>query len=481
MTKSSNFVTKLNNWNKIPKININLKQKMLDPKFIRENVEKVRNAIKNKGTNPEKADLDKWLALDEIRTQNIREIEEVNRRRNEIAKSLSGGSITDELKEEGRKLKEKEQELRENFTKIENEWNEIASWFPNIPFEDIKIGKDDSENNEIYAWRPDTGELSKDKLGINTDSAKYMPEKLLHADKDFEPKHHVEILESLGMADFVQGAKIAGTRFVYLIGDIVKLQYAIQSYVQGYLFEKGFTPVIPPLLVKERVLFGTSHFPEGRDQVYEIKSDFLEEKEPLFLVGSSEPSNFAFGIDKVFKEEELPLKMVATTPCFRSEVGSWGKDVRGMKRVHQFDKLEMDVICTPEQSEDIYKELLSVNHWILQSFKLPYHIVEKCTGDSGYAASARQADPEVWLPGQKTFMEVGTDTNTTDFQARRMNIKYSTKDGEKRFCHTVNDTGVAMGRMLIAIIENYQQSDGSIKVPDVLVPFVGKEYIGRDA
>jgi seryl-tRNA synthetase len=150
-----------------------------------------------------------------------------------------------------------------------------------------------------------------------------------------------------------------------------------------------------------------------------------------------------------------------------------------MKRVHQFDKLEMDVICTEYQSNAIYDELLNVNHWILQSLKLPYHIVEKCTGDSGYAASARQADPEVWLPGQKTFMEVGTNTNTTDFQARRMNIKYRTKNGEIKYCHTVNDTGVAMGRMLIAIIENYQQSDGSIKVPDVLVPLIGKEYIGK--
>ncbi|MEI7603498.1 MAG: serine--tRNA ligase [bacterium] len=449
---------------------------MLDPKFIRENPEQIKTIVKNKGTNPEKANVEKWLELDKTRTDLSNQLEEANRRRNEIAKQLSGGNITDDLKEEGKALKQKEQELRNKLTEVENEWNEIAAWFPNVPFDDIKVGKDDTENPEIFAWRPDTGEIDKNKLGENMDSAKYMPDNLLYADKEFTPKHHIDILEDLGMADVAQGAKIAGTRFVYLMGDIVRLQKAVHAYIMNHLYTKDFTPVNPPLLVKEKVLFGTSHFPEGRDQVYEIKNEFLEDKDSLFLVGSSEPSNFAYGIDRVFKEEDLPLKMVAITPCFRSEVGSWGKDVRGIKRVHQFDKLEMDIICTQDQSSDIYNELLNVNHWILQSLKLPYHIVEKCTGDSGYAASARQADPEVWLPGQKTFMEVGTDTNATDFQARRMNMKYIDKDGNRKLCHTVNDTGVS-DRILIAIIENYQQSDGSVLVPEVLIPFMGKDRI----
>lgn len=452
---------------------------MLDPKIIRENPERIREIIKNKGVSPEKADLEKWLDLDTTRSKVITEIETINRRRNEIAKELSGGNVTEELKTEGRTLKEKEQELRENLTKVELEWNNIAAWFPNIPFDDIKVGKDDTENNEIYAWIPREGELPKEKLGVNMDSAKYMPQKLIHTDEEFEPKHHVDLLEALGMADFEQGAKIAGSRFAYILGDVVKLQYALQNFMLNHLYTKGFTPIVPPLLVKEKVLFGTSHFPEGRDQVYEVSTDYLEEKEPLFLVGSSEPSNFAFAMEKTFKKEELPLKMVAVTPCFRSEVGSWGKDVRGLKRVHQFDKLEMDIVCAPDQSVAIYDELLEINKWLLQTLELPFHIVEKCTGDSGYNASARQADPEVWLPGQKTFMEVGTDTNTTDFQARRMNIKFIDSDGEKKLVHTVNDTGIPFGRMIIAIVENYQQKDGTIKVPEVLVPFVGKEYLGK--
>jgi seryl-tRNA synthetase len=450
---------------------------MLDPKFIRENPTRLKEIIKNKGTNAKKADVDKWIALDKKRLQLTQRIEDVNRERNAIAKELSSGNITDELKTKGRALKEEEQKLKTELDPIEKEAFDIASWFPNIPHPDVRVGKDDNDNPEIYAWRPDTGEIPKEKLGVGYEASQFMPEKLLHADKDFTPRHHQEILENLNLADFAQGAKVSGTRFVYIIGDLVKIQYAIQNYVLNYLYAKNFIPIVPPLLVREEALFGTSHFPEGRDQVYEIKDEYLEEKKSLFLVGSSEPTNFALFMDKTVQEEELPFKMVAVTPCFRSEVGSWGKDVRGLKRVHQFDKLEMDVVCTPEQSNAIYEELMNVNHWLLQSLKLPYHIVEKCTGDSGYAAAARQADPEVWLPGQKAFMEVMTDTNTTDFQARRLNIKYTTKNGEKKLCHTVNDTGVAMGRMLVAIIENYQQSDGSIKVPEVLIPYTGFDTI----
>ncbi|MDQ3099362.1 MAG: serine--tRNA ligase [bacterium] len=452
---------------------------MLDPKFIRENPDKLKEIIKNKRADASKANVDRWIELDKQRTILLQGIEETNRKRNEIAKKLSTGERTEEIKNEGKILKEKEQQLQGQILPIEREWNEIALWFPNIPLPEVTVGIDDMDNPEIFAWRPDTGEIPKEKLGKGYDAAKYMPENLLHADKEFTPRHHQDILEELNLADFTQGSKVSGTRFVYVVGDLVKLQFAIQNYILQHLYPKNFVPIIPPLLVKEPALIGTSHLPEGADQVYEIKSDYLEEKNSLFLVGSSEPSNFAFFMDKTVKEEELPYKMVAITPCFRSEVGSWGKDVRGLKRVHQFDKLEMDVVCTPEQSEAIYQELMDVNHWFLQSLKLPYHIVQKCTGDSGYAAAAMQADPEVWLPGQKAFMEVMTDTNATDFQSRRLNIKYIDKEGNKRYCHTVNDTGVALGRMLVAIIENYQQSDGSIKIPDVLIPYTGFSEIKK--
>jgi len=236
---------------------------------------------------------------------------------------------------------------------------------------------------------------------------------------------------------------------------------------------------VPPLLVRERTLFGASHFPEGRDQVYEIRSEYVEDEAALFLVGSSEPANFSYFMDRTVREDELPIRLFASTPCFRSEAGSWGKDVRGIKRVHQFDKIEMNAVCTPEQAESIYAQFLAVNEWLLQTLELPYHVVDKCSGDAGYLATHRQRDVEVWMPGSREFMEVMTDTNTSDYQARRLNIRYRAADGSSRFAYTLNDTGCALGRMLIAVFENYQQADGSVKAPAALKALVGKEYLGR--
>jgi seryl-tRNA synthetase len=259
------------------------------------------------------------------------------------------------------------------------------------------------------------------------------------------------------------------------------LQLAIQQLLTRKLLDEGFAPIVPPLLVRERSLYGTSHFPEGRDQVYEINSANVEGNAQLFLVGSSEPSNFSYFMDRVLDEAELPIRLFAGTPCFRSEAGSWGKDVKGIKRVHQFDKIEMNAVCAPEQSEAIYEQFGQINQWLLQTLELPYHVVDKCGGDAGYLATHRQRDVEVWLSGAREFMEVMTDTNTSDYQARRLNIRYrSGPEGTSaplRFCHTVNDTGCALGRMLVAILDNYQQKDGSVKVPTAVCPFVGKEYL----
>lgn len=448
---------------------------MLDPNVIRHNPNLVKNNIKNRKVDEQKADVEKWLALDEIRATILRQINEINHQRKKIAKGYRNNL---EDTNQAKLLKEKEQLLRRILTEIENEWLEIASWIPNILAEDIKVGFDESDNVEIYAWTPDKGELGKEQIGSNNYSAKFMPHKVIHSDEDFEPLHHIDVLEKLKLVDMKQAAKVSGSRFCYLIGDIVKLQRSLHELMLEKLDKAGFIRMIPPLLVKEKILWGTSHFPEGKNQVYKVEEEYMEDKEPLFLVGSSEPSNFAYGYERVFDESELPLKIVAITPCFRTEVGNWGKDVRGLKRLHQFDKLEMDVICKPEQSEDIYNELLQINKEFLQTLELPFHIIEKCSGDSGYSASYRQCDVEVWLPSQKTFMEVGTNTNATDYQARRLKIKYfNKKSNTKEFVHTVNDTGVS-DRMIIAIVENYQQKDGRIKVPKALVKYMQKQYIG---
>ena len=246
------------------------------------------------------------------------------------------------------------------------------------------------------------------------------------------------------------------------------MQMGINRMLTDELVRRGYMPIVPPLLVRERSLYGTSQFPEGRDQVYEIKTDNVEEPLPLFLVGSSEPANFSYFMDRTLDADELPVKIFASTPCFRSEAGSWGKDVKGIKRVHQFDKIEMNAVCTEGQSAAIFEEFGEINEWLLQQLELPYRIVDKCTGDAGYLATHRQRDVEVWLSGSREYMEVMTDTNTTDYQSRRLNIRYRGDDGGLRYAHTVNDTGCAMGRMLIAILDNYQQADGSVAVPPVL-------------
>jgi seryl-tRNA synthetase len=304
-----------------------------------------------------------------------------------------------------------------------------------------------------------------------------MSERPAHGEGEFEAKPHADLASALGV-DTLQASQVSGSRFAYLKGDVALMQYALQQLLANEMLRRGYEMMVPPLLVRERTLYGTSHFPEGRDQVYAIQTDNVEDGAQLFLVGSSEPTNFSYFMDRTLDEAELPVKVFAYTTCFRSEAGSWGKDVKGIKRVHQFDKLEMNAVCAPDQSEAIYEEFGQINEWLLQQLQLPYRMVAKCAGDAGYLATHRQRDGEVWMPATGEFMEVMTDTNTTDYQARRMNIRFRpTAGGGLQFCHTVNDTGCAIGRMLIAIIENDQQADGSVTVPEALRGVIGKDRI----
>ncbi len=448
---------------------------MLDPKIIRENPEYVQKIVESGRSNSEKADVKKWLKLDQERSKLIVETDELRSKRNDLSKALKGKPDPETI-EQVKSLKEglevKEGELKA----IEAYWQEILDWMPNMPVAEelMPFGKGEEDNVVLKTWIPYEGYIEKPGVFNKTG----MPTRSKHWDDALaQPQHHLDLGQCRGWIDIEQSAKSSGSRFAYLTGDLVLMQYALQRLLFDELLRRGFMPVIPPLMVRDHVLYGTSHFPEQRDQVYQIKSDYVEEGTELNLVGSSEPTNFAFFADKVLEREEMPRKLFAYTPCFRSEVGSWGKDVRGIKRVHQFDKIEMNAVCIPDQSEEIFNEFLGINEWLWQALEIPYQLVLKCTGDAGYHASAHQIDPEGWLPGQQEFMELGTDTNTTDFQARRFNIKYKDVDGKKHFCHTVNDTCMAMGRALIAIMDNYQQSDGRIKVPTYLIPYMGKELI----
>ncbi|MPZ50390.1 MAG: serine--tRNA ligase [Dehalococcoidia bacterium] len=450
---------------------------MLDPRQIRAEPERLKEIVRLRRVDPRKADVDRWLELDEQRRRLQSEIDNLNAEKKQVA--AIGKSDPQAAREKGQELRERSREIDGQFDEVTREWNAILEWFPNWIDPDMPIGAGEEDNVEERAWIPVAGYLPPEKLGRANDSAKHMPQTPVHAEEtEFKPLHHTELGERLGGIDTLQAGKVSGSRFAYIIGDIAVMQMAIQRLLTDELLRRSYQPIVPPLLVRERALFGTSHFPEGRDQVYEIKTDNVEEPLPLFLVGSSEPTNFSYFMDRTLDEAELPVRLFAVTPCFRSEAGSWGKDVKGIKRVHQFDKIEMNAVTAEGQSAGIYEEFREINEWLLQQLELPYRIVDKCTADAGYLATYRQRDVEVWLSGSREFMEVMTDTNATEYQARRLNIRYRTAEGGGlKHAHTVNDTGVAMGRLLIAILDNYQQPDGSVKVPEALRGLVGKERL----
>ena len=449
---------------------------VLDARLIRQDPDRLKQIVRLRKVDPAKADVDRWLALDERRRALQQETDALNAEKKQVAGL--GKTDPDAARARGQEIREKSRVLDEEAATVNAEWAAIMDWFPNWIDPEMPEGAGEEDNVEECAWVPNTGYLPAANLGRGLDSVPFMPQSPLHANGDeFTPLHYAELGERLGGVDTLQGGKVSGSRFAYLFGDVAIMQIALQRLLTDELLRRGFQPIVPPLLVRERSLYGTSHFPEGRDQVYEIKTDNVEEPLPLFLVGSSEPSNFSYFMDRTLDEAELPIKMFAVTTCFRSEAGSWGKDVKGIKRVHQFDKIEMNAVCTDEQSVPIYEEFREVNEWLMQQLELPYRLVDKCTGDAGYLATYRQRDAEVWLSGSREYMEVMTDTNTTDYQARRLNIRYKATAGGTQLCHTVNDTGCAMGRMLIAIMDNYQQSDGSVLVPKVLAPLVNKDRL----
>ena len=415
---------------------------MLDIKFIRKNPDIVTKAIEDRGVD---LNLNDFLTIDKTRSLFIGELEEMKAKINKSSKEKPDEETIKELQKIKGSIKEKQEEL----SGIEEKYQELMLQIPNIPHKDMPIGKGEDDNVELKR----NGDFKE---------------------KEWR-KDHLEIGEKLDIIDVKQSALVTGSRFSYLKNEAVLIQDALHLMLRDELLKHDFKPMLPPVMVKEQALIGTSHFPEGKDQIYEIKEDYVEDKNRLYLIGSAEPSLFAYFMNKTIGE--TPEKMFALTSCFRTEVGSWGKDVRGIKRVHQFDKLEMDVVCSPDQSEDIFKELLKINEWFLQSLEIPYRVMNKCSGDAGYIASHLQYDVEAWLPSQEEFMEVMTDTLASDFQARRLNIKYKDKSGKKSLAHTVNDTGCAMGRMIIAILDNHQQKDGSVKLPKTLTQYTGFKEI----
>ncbi|HBC72750.1 MAG: Serine-tRNA ligase [Candidatus Amesbacteria bacterium GW2011_GWB1_47_19] len=437
---------------------------MLDIKFVRENPELVRKNINFRGG---KVSVDDFLKADKEHRDLIGQVEKLRASRNISSAKKPNPEELKKLRQQREELKKLENRL----DKSEKTALDLLSRIPNMSSPRMPEGNGDADHVELAVWNPDRKYLDQNKLGKGFNSAQYMPL------KDFPVRDHVDLGKELNIIDVEQSAVTSGSRFAYLKGDAALLQFALFELLKNKLVQEGFEPMIVPVMVREQVLFGTSHFPEGRDQVYEVGTQNVEENQQLFLVGSSEPPLFAYYMGRTLSEKDLPKKFFAYTHCFRSEVGSWGKDVRGLKRVHQFDKLEMDALTAQDKSEEMMEYLRSINEWLMQQLNLPYRVIMKCSRDCGYNATYLQYDLEGWLPGQKEFIELGSNTDAWDYQARRLNIRYLDSQGQRKYVHTVNDTGIPMGRMLIAILENYQNADGTVTVPEALRPYMGKDKI----
>ncbi|OGM58079.1 serine--tRNA ligase [Candidatus Woesebacteria bacterium RIFCSPHIGHO2_12_FULL_46_16] len=409
---------------------------MLDIQFIRENTQKVKKGISAKQLDSSL--VDKLLELDEERKKLIVEVEALRQERNKIAKE---GKASDEGKKIKEELKGKEPEL----AKAEGEYQKILSLIPNLPAEDVKEGKDESENEVVRSW----GEPSK---------------------FDFEAKDHLALGEALDIIDVERAAKVSGARFGYLKGDAVLLEFALVQLALETLMKEGFVPVIPPVLIKKESMWGMGYLENGGEE-----NMYVLDKDGLILVGTSEQSLGPMHTNEVLEAGKLPLRYVGFSPCFRRETGTSGKDIKGILRVHQFDKVEMFSFVKPEESDKEHDYFLSLEEKLLQALEIPYQVVKMCSGDLGGPAT-RKYDLEAWMPGQGTYREVTSASTTTDFQARRLNIKYR-EGGKTEYVHTLNGTAFAIGRTIIAILENYQEKDGSVIIPDVLRKWIGKDKI----
>ncbi len=411
---------------------------MLDINFIRENTDLVKKAIKEKGLD---SDIDRLLQIDQERRDLIRKVDELRQQRNEAARSKDI--------EKGKKVKLELDGLEEKLKDIEERFSHMMLYVPNVPAKDAPVGPNSESNKEISKW----GEIPK---------------------FDFEIKDHVTLGKNLDIIDLEKGVKVSGFRGYYLKNEGAILHWAVLRFALDKIIEAGFSQLVPPTLVHEKALIGSGHIPFGKENIYQIsnpgKLETGEEiKNPLYLTGTSEPSLLAYYLDTTFNEDELPVKVCAITHCYRSEIGDYGRDTKGLFRVHEFDKVEQVVICKNDlaESEEWFKKMQAISENILQELELSYHVVATSTGDMG-AGKYRMNDIETWMPGRGKYSETHSNSNLTDWQSRRLNLKVKTKDGKVAYAYALNNTVIASPRILIALLENYQQKDGSVKIPHVL-------------
>jgi len=418
---------------------------MLDIKFIRENLKEVKAALAKKHT---KFDLDELLKVDDRRKKILAEIEELRAKRNCFAHAQDI--------QNGKKIKTKIEKLEPELKKVEEKFNEIMSGMHNIP--DKSVPSKTEGNKVIRTW-------GKPKKFSTKGGSAY--------GGDFKPKDHVELGEKLDIIDIKRATKVSGSRMAYLKNEGALLEFALVNYLFEKLQKKGFIPMVVPALVRERAMFGSGFFPTEKMEYYKTAED------DLFLSGTSEVSLCSYHADEILDEAELPKKYVGFSSCFRREAGTYGKDTQGIFRVHQFDKIEMFAFTDPIKSWQEFEKLQKIVEEIFKDLGLPYQVLNMSGGDIG-APNAKKYDTEVWLPGQNQYRELTSCSHDTDFQARRLNIKFRKKDGRTDYVYTMNCTAAAIGRTLIAILENYQQKDGSIKIPKVLQKYTGFKEIRKE-
>ena len=417
---------------------------MLDIKLLRENLDLVKERIGARGT---KIDWEEFAAVDLERREALAKWERMKEKKNqlsgEIGKLKKSGrdaaSLMQEVEQLSRAIREGEGPLAE----IEKRYERVMLWIPNLPHASVPLGTGAESNREVRRW----GEIPK---------------------FDFSPKNHWEIGEELGILDFARAAKIAASRFALYYGQGGLLERALINFMLDlHTRERGYREAIPPFLVNRETMTGTGQLPKFEEDLFRIA-------EPeLFLVPTAEVPLTNIHREEVLSLEDLPLRYVAYTPCFRREAGSYGQDVRGLIRLHQFNKVELVKLTQPQSSYEELEKMVRDAEEVLRRLNIPYRVVELCTGDMGFAA-AKTYDLEVWLPGQGTYREISSCSNCEDFQARRAQIRYrQEKKGKPVFVHTLNGSGLAVGRTVVAVLENYQQKDGSVVVPEVLRPYMG--------
>ena len=421
---------------------------MIDIKKLRENPDYFKEGARKKHF---KVDIDSILKLDETRRSIQASVDSRRRELGDKSGAMKSASEAErktlqaELKDFSRAIKEDEGRMHD----IDERRNELLLLVPSPPMDDVPEGKDESDNVEIR------------RVG---DSPKF----------SFEPKDHLDLGLQHDLFDVERGAKVSGSRCYFLKNEAVLLENAIMRYALDFLTERGFTPFITPLFVREEAMVGTGYFPTGREESYAI------ERDELYLIGTSEVTLVSYHYDEILSEDELPLKYAGISTCFRREAGSYGKDVRGLYRVHQFQKVEQVIICRDDWDEmlKIHDEILSNSEQIVQNFGIPYRVVEVCTGEMGMG-QVKKHDIECWMPGRGGWGETHSCSSFADYQARRSKIRYKKRDGKNAVPFTLNNTAVASPRLIIAIMENFQQEDGSIIIPEVLVPYMnGRKRIG---